>query len=163
MIQVGILTISDRSFRKERQDAAGPMLEKIVQSRGWQIAVQGILPDEESMIHDTLTEWVQSSKVDIILTTGGTGFSPRDVTPEATRRVIEREAPGLAEVMRAESLKATPHAMLSRAVSGIRGRCLIVNLPGSPKAAGECLQAIIAVLPHAVQLLKGDASAEASH
>lgn len=163
MIRVGILTISDRSFRKEREDAAGPALVEIVQARGWQVAVQGILPDEEKRIRETLAEWAQSSIVDIILTTGGTGFSPRDVTPEATRRVIDREAPGLAEVMRAESLKATPHAMLSRAVTGIRGRCLIVNLPGSPKAAGECLQAILAVLPHAVQLLKGDDSAEASH
>jgi molybdenum cofactor synthesis domain-containing protein len=101
--------------------------------------------------------------VDIILTTGGTGFAPRDVTPEATRQVIQREAPGLAEAMRAESLKKTPHAMLSRAVAGIRGRTLIVNLPGSPKGAVENLQTVLSVLPHAVQLLMDDPNSEKGH
>jgi molybdenum cofactor synthesis domain-containing protein len=110
-----------------------------------------------------LIEWADSGEVDIILTTGGTGFAPRDITPEATRAVIERDAPGLAETMRAESLKKTPHAMLSRAVAGIRGRTLIVNLPGSPKGALENMQTILPVLPHAVQLLTGDPGSEASH
>jgi molybdopterin adenylyltransferase len=162
-IRFGILTLSDRSSRGERADASGPALADLIRAQSWSVAEQAILPDEESAIRAVLTGWADSGKFDVILTTGGTGFSPRDVTPEATRAVIEREAPGLAEVMRAESLKKTPHAMLSRAVAGIRGRTLVVNLPGSPKGATENLQTIIPVLPHAVQLLKDDPASESAH
>ena len=162
-IRFGILTLSDRSAKGERQDASGPALADLVRAQGWSVAKQVILPDDESTIRTALIEWADSGEVDIILTTGGTGFAPRDITPEATRAVIERDAPGLAEFMRAESLKKTPHAMLSRAVAGIRGRTLIVNLPGSPKGALENMQTILPVLPHAVQLLTGDPGSEASH
>jgi len=163
MMRFGILTLSDRSSRGERADASGPALADQIRAGGWSVTEQAILPDEESAIRAALTEWADSGRFDIILTTGGTGFALRDVTPEATRAVIDREAPGLAEVMRAESLKKTPHAMLSRAVAGIRKRTLIVNLPGSPKGAVENFQSILPVLPHAVQLLQDDPASEASH
>lgn len=162
-LRVGILTVSDRSARGERPDASGPALIEQIAQRGWQVVWDDIVPDEAGKVADTLSQWADSDKLDVILTTGGTGFSPRDVTPEATLVVVERLAPGLAEAMRGESLKITPHAMLSRAVAGIRGRTLIVNLPGSPKAACENLGFIIAVLPHAVQLLQEDQQAEAGH
>jgi len=162
-IRFGILTLSDRSATGERADASGPALADLIRAQGWSVTKQAILPDDESAIRATLTEWADSGTVDVILTSGGTGFAPRDVTPEATRAIIEREAPGLAETMRAESLKKTPHAMLSRAVAGIRKRTLIVNLPGSPKGAVENLQTILPVLPHAVQLLTDDPNSEASH
>ena len=162
-LRFGILTLSDRSAKGERADASGPALADLIYAQGWSVTKQAILPDDESTIRTALIEWADSGEVDIILTTGGTGFAPRDITPEATRAVIERDAPGLAEIMRAESLKKTPHAMLSRAVAGIRGRTLIVNLPGSPKGALENMQTILPVLPHAVQLLTGDPGSEASH
>ncbi len=162
-MRFGILTLSDRSARSERPDASGPALAELILSLGWNVAAQQILPDEEDAIRAGLVQWADSGDFDVILTTGGTGFAMRDVTPEATRAVITREAPGLAEAMRAESLKKTPHAMLSRAVVGIRKRTLIVNLPGSPKGAVENLQTILAVLPHAVQLLTDDPDSEKSH
>ncbi|MBN2115237.1 MAG: MogA/MoaB family molybdenum cofactor biosynthesis protein [Anaerolineales bacterium] len=162
-IRFGILTLSDRSTRGERRDASGPALANLIQAEGWSVAKQALLPDELSAIRDLLITWADSGELDIILTTGGTGFSPRDVTPEATRAVIEREAPGLAEAMRAASLKITPHAMLSRVLAGIRKRTLIINLPGSPKGAVENLQVITAVLPHAVQLLHEDPASESTH
>src|SRR5258706_8504486 len=162
-IRFGILTLSDRSSRGERPDSSGPALARLIEAENWSVAKQALLPDNESAIRAILSEWADSGELDIILTTGGTGFSPRDVTPEATRAVIEREAPGLAEAMRAESLKKTPHAMLSRAVAGIRGRTLIINLPGSPKGAVANMQTILAILAHAVQLLKDDPASEASH
>jgi molybdenum cofactor synthesis domain-containing protein len=127
------------------------------------VTKQAILPDDESAIRATLIEWVDSGKMDVILTTGGTGFSPRDVTPEATRAVIDREAPGLAEAMRAASLKITPHAMLSRIVTGIRKKILIINLPGSPKGAVENLQVVLPMLEHAIKLLQESPEAEAGH
>lgn len=163
IIRCGLLTLSDRSSQGMREDASGPALAHLIQAEGWSVAKQQILPDEESAIRAVLTAWSDGGEVDVILTTGGTGFALRDVTPEATKAVIQREAPGLAEAMRAESLKKTPHAMLSRAVVGIRGRTLIVNLPGSPKGAVENFQSILPVLPHAVQLLQDDPASESSH
>ena len=162
-IRFGILTLSDRSSRGERADASGPALARLIQTEGWSVAKQSILPDEESAIRVILINWADSAELDVILTTGGTGFSPRDVTPEATRAVIAREAPGLSEAMRAASLKITPHAMLSRIVTGIRKKTLIINLPGSPKGAVENLQVILPVLPHAVQLLQDDQASEKTH
>lgn len=162
-LRFGILTLSDRSAKGERADTSGPALADLIRAAGWSVAKQAILPDDESAIRAALIEWADGGEVDIILTTGGTGFAPRDVTPEATRKVIDREAPGLAEAMRADSLKKTPHAMLSRAVAGIRGRTLIINLPGSPKGAVENLQTVQPVLPHAVQLLTDDPNSEKSH
>jgi molybdenum cofactor synthesis domain-containing protein len=135
----------------------------LIQAEGWSVVKQSLLPDDESAIRQILISWADSGEMDVILTTGGTGFSPRDVTPEATRAVIDREAPGLAEAMRAASLKVTPHAMLSRIVTGIRKKTLMVNLPGSPKGAVENLQVIIPVLPHAVQLLHEDPASESTH
>jgi molybdenum cofactor synthesis domain-containing protein len=163
IIRFGILTLSDRSSRGERADASGPALVSLIQAEGWSVVKQDLLPDEESAIREVLISWADSSEVDVILTTGGTGFSPRDVTPEATRAVIDREAPGLAEAMRAASLSVTPHAMLSRIVTGIRKKALIINLPGSPKGAVENLQVVIPVLPHAVQLLHEDPASESTH
>lgn len=162
-IRVGIITVSDRSSKGERPDMSGPALEDAISQLGWQVVETIILPDELSQLVNTLTQWADNQIVDVILTTGGTGFSPRDVTPEATLSVIQRAAPGIAEAMRSASLQVTPHAMLSRAVAGIRYRTLIINLPGSPKAAVENLAVITPILPHAVQLLRDDPSAEAGH
>jgi molybdenum cofactor synthesis domain-containing protein len=163
MLRIGILTVSDRSSRGERPDASGPALESAVIACGWSVANKATVPDEQDAIREALAGWADEGQIDVILTTGGTGFSPRDVTPEATQAVIERQAPGIAEAMRLASLKVTPHAMLSRAVAGIRSRTLIVNLPGSPKGAVENLEVILPVLPHAVELLKESPGAEAGH
>ncbi len=162
-IRFGILTLSDRSARGERADASGPALANLIQAEGWSVAKQALLPDEASAIRAMLISWADSGELDVILTTGGTGFSPRDVTPEATHAVIEREAPGLAEAMRAASLKITSHAMLSRVVAGIRKKTLIINLPGSPKGAVENFQVVTPVLSHAVQLLHEDPASESTH
>lgn len=162
-LRFGILTSSDRSARGERPDLSGPALAEIVTAQGWTVVLTAIVADELEEIRETLSTWADSCEVDVILTTGGTGFAPRDVTPEATRLVIERQAPGLAEAMRQESLKVTPHAMLSRAVTGVRGRTLIINLPGSPKAAVENLQVVMPVLAHAVELLTENPDAEKHH
>ncbi|OQY29189.1 MAG: molybdenum cofactor biosynthesis protein [Anaerolineaceae bacterium 4572_5.1] len=162
-LRFGILTVSDRSSRGERVDASGPALVEMVQEQGWQVAETLIVPDDEDTLRDTLILWADSGDMDIILTTGGTGFAPRDVTPEATRAIVDKLAPGLAEAMRIASLQITPHAMLSRSIAGIRGSALIINLPGSPKAARENLDVVLPVLGHAVQLLKEDAAAEAGH
>jgi molybdopterin adenylyltransferase len=162
-LRFGILTASDRSSRGEREDTSGPALVGLVREQGWSVERQALLPDDQTAIRDLLASWADGGDLDVILTTGGTGFSPRDVTPEATRAVIEREAPGLAEAMRAASLKITSHAMLSRIVTGMRKRTIIINLPGSPKGAVENLQVVIPVLSHAVQLLQEDPSSESSH
>ncbi|HIE06604.1 MAG TPA: MogA/MoaB family molybdenum cofactor biosynthesis protein [Desulfarculaceae bacterium] len=154
-----ILTISDRGSRGERQDLSGPALkEKLVNTGDFTIVREQIVSDEPAEIETVLKQWSDKDQVDLILTTGGTGFSPRDLAPEATTAVIERQAPGFAEVMRAESLKITPHAMISRAVSGIRKSTLIINFPGSPKAARECLEIVLPALSHALQKLAGDPS-----
>jgi molybdopterin adenylyltransferase len=162
-IKFGILTVSDRSSQGVRPDTSGPALEGVIAGQGWSIDRRQTVPDELDAIRKILMDWCDSGELDVILTTGGTGFSPRDVTPEATLSAIQRGTPGLAEAMRSASLKTTPHAMLSRAVAGIRGHTLIVNLPGSPRGAVENLQVILPVLPHAVDLLKNDPGAEAGH
>ncbi len=162
-LRFGVLTVSDRSSRGERPDSSGPALIERVREQGWEIARRAIVPDDIQILRTTLTEWAGSGAVDIILTTGGTGFAPRDVTPEATRAVIEREVPGLPEAMRAASAAKSRHAMLSRAIAGIRGRVLIINLPGSPKAAVENLETVLPVLEHAIRLLHEDPEAEKGH
>jgi len=162
-IRIGIITVSDRSSKGERPDESGPALVNAVVQQGWQVTRTTILPDELIQLITTLTQWADSGDMDVILTTGGTGFTPRDVTPEATLAVIQRLTPGIAEAMRSASLRITPHAMLSRAVAGIRSHTLIVNLPGSPKGALENLAVLIPVLPHAVQLLHEDPFAEVGH
>ncbi len=162
--RVGILTISDRGARGERADASGPLIHMIVAEQlKWAVVIAQMIPDERDLIRETLVAWCDDLKLNLILTTGGTGFAPRDVTPEATRDVIEREAPGLAEAMRADSLQKTPHAMLSRAVCGLRGHTLIVNLPGSPKAVRENLDTILPAIPHAIDLLRDAPDTEAGH
>ena len=162
-LRIGILTASDRSARGERPDLSGEGIRQAVLAQGWQVLGQAILPDDYDLLRQKLAGWADSGELDVILTTGGTGFAPRDVTPEATQAIIDRPAPGLAEAMRSASLKVTPHAMLSRAIAGIRKQTLIVNLPGSPKAALENLEVILPVLPHAVQLLRESPDAEAGH
>ena len=154
MITVGILTISDGAARGERQDLSGENMRTLVaQLPDAVISASVIVPDEIDYITAVLREWSDEKHLNLILTTGGTGLAPRDVTPEATHAVIEREAPGIAEAMRAISLQYTRTAMLSRSVAGVRGHTLIINLPGSPKAVKECLEYILPVLPHAVNLL----------
>jgi molybdopterin adenylyltransferase len=162
-LRFGILTSSDRSSRGERPDLSGPALVNIITAQGWTVWRTIIVPDDLDVIRETLATWADSGKVDIILTTGGTGFAQRDVTPEATNFVIDRPAPGLTEAMRLEGRKVTPHAILSRAIAGMRGRVLIINLPGSPKAAVENLQVVLPVLAHAVELMKEEPNAEKHH
>ncbi|HSQ39346.1 MAG TPA: MogA/MoaB family molybdenum cofactor biosynthesis protein [Anaerolineales bacterium] len=163
ILRFGILTISDRSSRGERADLSGPALADFVRARGWDASLLDVVPDDRPQIAATLTAWCARGDLDVLLTTGGTGFAPRDVTPEATRDILERDAPGLAEAIRAESLKITPHAMLSRGLAGIRGKTILINLPGSPKGAVESLQVVADVLEHAVQLLQEDVKAEKGH
>lgn len=163
MLAFGVLTVSDRSSRKERPDQTGPSLCSAVLECGWKIAKTDIVPDDLEIIKRTLMEWIQSNEIDVVLTNGGTGFSPRDVTPEATRQVIDRFTPGLDEAMRIQSSKITQHAMLSRSVSGICNKTLIVNLPGNPKAALENFKVISPVLDHAIQLLSENPNSEKGH
>jgi molybdopterin adenylyltransferase len=157
MFTVGILTISDKGSRGERQDKSGEAIREILPSIGARIENYEIIPDEKELVVEKLVKWVDEDNLDVLITTGGTGLTPRDVTPEATLAVVDRIVPGFAEAMRAESLKKTPMAMLSRAVVGTRGKCLIINLPGSPNAVRECLEVVLPALPHAVETLKGQA------
>ncbi len=155
-IRVGILTLSDKGARGERVDASGPAIARVLdETEGvdYQVARRQIIPDDRALIEATLRQWAPD--LDLILTTGGTGLGPRDVTPEATLAVVERQVPGLAETIRAVSLKKTPFAMLSRGAAGCLGPCLILNLPGSERAVRECLAVVLPVLPHAVELLHG--------
>lgn len=158
MFNIGIITASDKGYKGEREDVSGKLLKKIMTVENYIVSKYIILPDEKEIISNELINMSDTLKLDLILTTGGTGFSPRDVTPEATLDVIDRNAPGIAEAMRYHSLKITPKAMLSRAVSGIRGRTLIINLPGSPKAVKENLEFILPALKHGLEILKGIAS-----
>ncbi len=157
MVSVGVITISDKGSRGERMDQGGPLIQEIVTQKGWIVKASAIIPDEQDLIEKKLMEFTDDQGVDLIVTTGGTGFSPRDVTPEATLAVIDRAAPGLAEAMRMESLKVTPMAMLSRAVAGIRKQTIIINLPGSPKGVKECLEVVLPALGHGIEILKGTA------
>ncbi len=164
MTRVGVLTISDRAAAGQYEDRSGPAVREIVTTRlGAEVAEYAVVMDDQETIRRTLIAWADEHHLDLILTTGGTGFAPRDVTPEATRSVIEREAPGLVFAMLRDSLTVTPHAMLSRAVAGIRGRTLLVNLPGSPKAVRENLASILPAVPHALELLRGTPMTEAGH
>ena len=162
MFKLGVLTISDKGSRGEREDESGKAIQEMLCPLDAQVVKYEIVPDERDVISATLAAWADSAEVDMIVTTGGTGLSPRDVTPEATLAVIDRLVPGFAEVVRAESLKKTPQAMLSRAVAGVRKGSLIINLPGSPKAVRECLEAILPALPHAIETLRGEAAECAS-
>ena len=150
-----ILVLSDACARGERKDLSGPAVREILERENWIVGACEVLPDETDRIRGCLEAWADGNDCDAIFTSGGTGLGPRDVTPEATRAVIEREIPGLAELMRAEGVKKTPRAALSRAVAGVRNRKLIINLPGSPRGARESLGSIIDLLPHAVDLLQG--------
>ena len=153
--RVGVLTLSDKGARGEREDESGRVLGAMTVGLG-SVERYAVIPDDAETIAATLTAWADTDRLDLILTTGGTGLSPRDVTPQATLRVIDYPAPGLTEAMRLHSLQLNPRAMLSRAVAGVRGRTLIINLPGSPKAVREHLAVILPVLPHALEKLKGD-------
>ncbi|HOT41580.1 MAG TPA: MogA/MoaB family molybdenum cofactor biosynthesis protein [Syntrophorhabdaceae bacterium] len=152
-----IITISDKGSRGEREDKSGPAIEKMLKDI-YDVKKILIVPDEVDVISDTLKTLIDKEKIDLIVTTGGTGVGKRDVTPEATRMIIEKDLPGFAEVMRMESYKITPHGIISRGICGIRGESIIINLPGSPKAATECLSFIMAALPHAISKVKGDTS-----
>ena len=158
MKQVAIITASDSGYRGEREDLSGPAAREIVEKAGYEVVSMDVLPDDQVMLAGKLQEIADTGKAELILTTGGTGFSERDITPEATEEVIERKVPGIPEAIRAYSMTITKRAMLSRGTAGIRGKTLIVNLPGSPKAVKECLEYIIDALGHGIEILTGEAS-----
>ena len=157
MIKVAIITISDKGARGQREDTSKKTIEKILEKLETDVIWYSIVPDEMSSIKSALIEAIEVHQADLVLTTGGTGFSRRDITPEATRAVIEKIVPGISEIIRIESFKKTPHAILSRAIAGIRGKSLIINLPGSPKGVQESLGVILKALPHGIDILKGEA------
>ncbi|MGB9777622.1 MAG: MogA/MoaB family molybdenum cofactor biosynthesis protein [Anaerolineae bacterium] len=156
MFRAAVVTVSDKGYTGEREDVSGPLLADLLSAAGAEVVAQIIVPDEPEQIQRALVHLADNLKVDVVLTTGGTGFTPRDHTPEATRAVLEREAPGLAEVLRWEGYRRTPQAILSRGVAGLRGRTLIVNLPGSPRAVREGMEVLGPILPHAVQMARGE-------
>jgi molybdenum cofactor synthesis domain-containing protein len=156
MIKIGILTVSDKGARGERQDKSGEVIREGVSHLKTEVVKYEVVPDEREIIAGRLREWADGGEIDVILTTGGTGLAERDVTPEATLSVIDKEVRGIPEAVRIKSLEKTPMAMLSRAVAGLRGHCLIINLPGSPRAVQECLEVVLPVVPHAVEIMKGE-------
>jgi molybdenum cofactor synthesis domain-containing protein len=156
MLNIGILTISDKGWLGQRFDESGKAIRDSLSLLDSSVVKYEVVPDEVDVIAGKLTEWADEGGIDIILTTGGTGLGRRDVTPEATLSVVDKVAPGFTEAMRAETFKATPYAILSRAVAGVRGKCLIINLPGSPKAVRECLRVVLPVIPHATEIIKGE-------
>lgn len=158
MIKAAILTMSDKGYKGEREDTSAEEIKKLLKEIPADLVKYTIIPDEEEMIIENLKELCDTDKVDLIVTTGGTGVGIRDVTPEATKSVIEKDVPGMAEAMRLESLKKTPYAMISRAVVGIRGATLIINLPGSPKAVRENFAAVVPAIKHTIEKIKGDTS-----
>jgi molybdopterin adenylyltransferase len=156
MFRVGVITVSDKGWQGERHDKSGQVIRDSLSASGASVTKYQVVPDDVGLISGRLAEWADGGEVDVILTTGGTGLARRDVTPEATLSVVDKVAPGLTEAMRAETFRITPTAILSRAVAGVRGECLIVNLPGSPKAVRECLEVILPVIPHAVEIIRGE-------
>lgn len=156
MIKAGVITLSDKGSRGEREDLSGPEVIRMLKEAGIETVLSEVVPDEAELIAAKLVELADARRLDLVVTTGGTGVSPRDVTPDATLKVIDREIPGMAEAMRRESMLKTPHAMISRAVAGIRGATLIVNLPGSPRGVRENLAVILPALKHAIEKIKGD-------
>ena len=155
-----VITVSDKGYRGEREDTSGPNLVKILTEKGFEVAYTSIGPDEPEMIKEQLVKCADELKIALVLTTGGTGFSPRDITPEATMEVVERLTPGIPEAMRAESMKITPKGCLSRSAAGIRGRSLIINLPGSKKASAENILAVIDPVAHGLDMLYSEGSAD---
>jgi len=162
MISLGILTISDKAWHGQRDDKSAEAIRDSLNALDGIVVRYEVVPDEADIIASKLVQWADEGGLDIILTTGGTGLGPRDVTPEATLSIVSRVAPGFAEAMRAGTFKTTPFAILSRAVAGVRGKCLIINLPGSPKAVKECLGVILPVIPHAVEIIKGEVTEHAA-
>jgi len=154
-ILAAVVTVSDKGYAGEREDASGPLLANLLRKMGAEVVSQTIVPDERVDIERALTQLADETQVDLVMTTGGTGPTPRDITPEATLAVIEREMPGLAEVLRFDGYRKTPLAVLSRGVAGMRGQTLIVNLPGSPKAVREGMETLTSILPHAIKMLRG--------
>lgn len=154
-LEAGVLTVSDLGAAGRREDESGARLKAVLAEKGWTVAASAVVPDEAAVLQRTLAVWSDEQRLPLIVTTGGTGVGPRDVTPEATRRVLDREVPGLAELMRLEGLKKTPLAALSRSLAGFRGPTLILNLPGSPKGAEESLRAVIDLVPHALSIARG--------
>jgi molybdenum cofactor synthesis domain-containing protein len=152
--KAAIITVSDRGAKGEREDRSGPSIKSMIEDL-YEVEEMIIVPDEEEIISKTIERLVDENKIDLVITTGGTGVSPRDVTPEATKKVIEKEIPGFSEIMRIESYKLTPHGIISRGVCGIRGKSVIINLPGSPNAATQCLSYVLPALPHALSKVKG--------
>jgi molybdopterin adenylyltransferase len=156
MIRAGVITVSDRSSEGSREDTSGPAIAAMLKALSIDVCQSLIIPDEKDRIKNAIKQFADKDKLDLIITTGGTGVSPRDVTPDATLEIIEKQIPGMAEAMRYKSMQITPYAMISRAVAGIRGQSLVVNLPGSPKGAKENLEVILPALKHTIEKIKGD-------
>ena len=161
MLNIGILTINDKGSQGQRHDKSGEVIKDSLSRLNSRVTKYEVIPDEVEVIAGKLAEWADEGSIDVILTTGGTGLSQRDVTPEATLSAVDKVVPGFAEAMRAQTLNITPMAMLSRATAGVRGKCLIINLPGSPKAVEECLEVILPAIPHAVEIIKGEVTEHA--
>jgi molybdenum cofactor synthesis domain-containing protein len=162
MVNIGILTISDKGWRGQRRDESGKAIRDSLSSLDNRVVKYEVVPDEAEVIAGKLAEWADEGGIDLILTTGGTGLGPRDTTPEATLSILDKVVPGFTEAMRVETFKMTPYAILSRAAAGVREKCLIINLPGSPKAVRECLEVVLPVIPHAMEIIKGEVTEHTS-